>query len=78
MDPSRICPLDIDLLERRQFKKEATLDKTAVEITDADGLVVEKMIVTCGLCSNMDSFTVLARFGCWCPHGRGRRPCLSR
>ena len=35
-------------MERRQFKNEATLDKTAVEITDAEGLVAEKMIITCG------------------------------
>ena len=36
MDPTTICTPDIDFMERRQFKKEATLDKTAVEITDAD------------------------------------------
>ena len=62
MDPSSICTPDIDLMKRRQFKKEATLDKTAVEITDADGLVAEQMIVTCGLRSNMDSFTVTCPF----------------
>ena len=62
MDPSSICMPDIDLMERRQFKKEAALDKIAVEITDADGLVAKKMIVTCGLRSNMDSFTVTCPF----------------
>ena len=62
MDPTTICTPDIDFMERRQFKKEATLDKTAVEITDADGLVAEKMIITCGLRSNMDSFTVTCPF----------------
>ena len=58
MDPVSICTRDIDFMERRQFKKEATLDKTAVESTGADGLVAGKMIATCGLRSNMDSFTV--------------------
>ena len=62
MDPTTICTPDIDFMERRQFKKEATLDKTAVEITDADGLVAEKMIFTCGLRTNMDSFTVTCPF----------------
>ena len=62
MDPTTICTPDIDFMERRQFKKEATLDKTAVEITDADGLVAEKMIVICGLRTNKDSFTVTCAF----------------
>ena len=62
IDPSSICTPDIDLMERRRFKKEATLDKTLVEITYADGLVAEKMVVTCGLRSNMDSFTVTRPF----------------
>ena len=62
MDLTTICTPDIDFMERRQFKKEATLDKTAVKIADADGLVAEKMIVTCGLRSNMDSFTVTCPF----------------
>ena len=62
MGPSSICTPDIDLMERRQFKKEAALDKTAVEITDADGLVAEKMILTCRLRSNMDSFMVTCPF----------------
>ena len=62
MDPTNICTADIDFIERRQFKNPATLDKTAVEITDADGLVARKMIVTCGLRSNMDSFTVTCPF----------------
>ena len=55
MDPTTICTPDIDFMERRQYKKEATLHKTAVEIADADGLVAKKMIITCGLCSNMDA-----------------------
>ena len=62
MDPSSICTPDIDLMERLELKKEAMLDKTAVKISDADGLVAEKMILTCGLHSNMDSFTVPWRF----------------
>ena len=62
MDPTTICTPDIDFMERRQFKQEATLHKTAVEITNADGLVAEKMIFTCGLRSNMDSFTVSCPF----------------
>ena len=62
MGPSSICTPDIDLMERRQFKKEVALDKTAVEITDADGLVAEKMILTCRLRSNMDSFMVTCPF----------------
>ena len=62
MDATSICTPDIDFMECRQFKKEATLDKTAAEITDADWLVAEKLIVTCGLRSNMDSFTVTCPF----------------
>ena len=62
MDPSSICTQDVDHMERRHFKKEAPLDRPAVEITNADGLVVEKMIFTCGLCINMDSFTVTCPF----------------
>ena len=58
MDTASICTPDIDFMERRQFKKEATFDKTAVEFTNGDGLVAEKMIVACGLRSNKDSFTV--------------------
>ena len=57
-----ICTPDIDFMERRQFKKGPTLDKTAVEITDADGVVAEEMVVTCGLRSNTDSFTVTCPF----------------
>ena len=78
MDPTTICTPDIDFMERRQFRKEATLDKTAVEITDVDGLVAEKMIITCGLRSNMDSFTVTCPFSVLVVSRRGRRPCSSR
>ena len=62
MDPTTVRTPDIDFMERRQFEKEATLDKNAMEITHAVGLVAEKMIVTCELRSNMDSFTVTCPF----------------
>ena len=62
MDLSRICVPDIDLMEDRQFRKEAKLDRVAVEITDVDGLVLEKMILTCGLRSIMVSFGVTCPF----------------
>ena len=42
MDPTTICRPDIDFMERGQFKKEATLDKTAVEITDAMAWLLRK------------------------------------
>ena len=62
MDPSSICTPDSHLMERRRFKKEAPLNNIAVEITDADGLVAEKIILSCGLRSNMHSFRVTCPF----------------
>ena len=45
-------------MERRPFKKEATLTWTAVQIHDADGLLAENVILTYWVQSNNNSFTM--------------------
>ena len=45
-----------------------------MEITYADGLVAEKMIITRGLRSNMDSFTVTCPFWVLVASRKGEEP----